>query len=174
MSLKEKIRQRQLKAGIVSATSCVVPKKQEPSLPLGERISKIVETIKLADYDHFRIAEELNDILCEDKISRSELSKKLHKTQGWITKKLALLSAPQEDQDKIKKGELAATNYYKSSIGLAKKLTLTRKQADEIARLFRDISIKFGLNIELSKKPTKAEVMAAFSRVKDIRRAVLK
>jgi hypothetical protein len=173
LSLKEKIRQRRLKAGIVPGSAHDTHKKHEPTLPLGERINKIAETIKLAKYNHLEIAEELNSILSDGKFSQIDLANKLQKTQGWISGKIALLSADPEVQNKIKKGELAASTYYKSSIGHAKKLTITRKQANGLARDLRDIAAKYGINILLSKKPTKAEVLTVFSRSKDIKRAVL-
>jgi len=173
-SLADKIAKRRQQAGVGSTTVPESHKKQTHSLPIGERINQIIDTLKLVDYDQFRVAEELYGILTDSNISRLELSKKIGKTQGWISKKLALFSAPDDIQHKIKKGELAATSYYNTTAERVKKITISRSQAVAVAKLFGDIAIKHGLVIELSKKPTKTEILAAFSRVKDIRGVVLK
>jgi len=173
-SLADRIKQRRQQSGVTPALPTELQKKQTQSLPLGERINKILETLKLRNYDQVALAEELRNILSDNKISCIDLAKKINKSQSWVSKRLAILSAPVEIQHKIRSGELAVNGYYESSAERVKKFTMLRKQAIDHAKLFRDIGIKFGLNIELSQKPSNKEINAAFARIKEIRSAILK
>jgi len=173
-SLADKIQKRRQQAGVGPATVPESHKKNTQSLPLSERIEKLVDRIKNIGYEPIVLAEELNDILTNSKLTQIELAKRIGVTQGWISKNLSLLTASSDIQDKIKKGELAATSYYNTTAERIKKITISRSQAVAIAKLFGDIATKHGLVIELSKKPTKTEILAALARVKDIKRAVLK
>lgn len=173
-SLADKIQKRRQQAGVGPATAPEAHKKNTQSLPLNERIEKIVASIKDGGYDPIVLAEELNNILTDSKLTQIQLAKKLGVTQGWISKNLSLLNASSGIQEKIKKGELAATSYYNTTAESVKKITISRSQAVAIAKLFGEIAIKHGIVIELSKKPTKTEILAALSRVKDIKRAVLR
>ena len=147
-NLADRIKKRREAAGITSPAARV----ESAGLPLQERIDKLAEVIKFIGYDRLLVAEELSGILSENSISRMQLSKRLNRTQGWISRKLALLTAPGER---------------------SKKITISRSQAVEVAKTFRDIGIKYGIYIELSQKPTKAEILAAINRAKAIKSAVL-
>jgi len=148
-SLADRIKKRREGVGITAPAARV----ETAGLSLQERIDKLAEAIKFIGYDRFAVAEELNSILSDKDITQIRLAKQLSRTQGWISTKLALLTVPGER---------------------SKKIAITRSQAVEIAKTLRDIGIKYGLNIELSQKPTKAEIISALNRAKAIKSAVLK
>lgn len=171
-NLADKIRQRRQQAGITSPAAPDTAKKQASTLPLPERIDKIIQTLNLRNCDQIEVAEELEGILAN--ISQIELAKRIGKTQGWISQKIALLTAPDDMREKIRRGELSPSRYYRSVAERDKKLLIPRKQAIEIAKAFRDMGIKYGLAIELSPKPTNKEIITAFHRAQSVKKAVLK
>lgn len=160
---------------------------------LNLRLSQVIENIQREDYNPFDLANEFARFINENGLSQSQLAKKLHVTQGWVSKKLSLLSAPEEIQEQIQRGELAESNYYnhrdetppkkshrpeasgQPAKERVKTIPVPRSQVVEMAKLIRDCTIKYGLaEAELSKNPTKAELLALLTRIKDIKGAILK
>jgi len=148
-SLAEAIRKRRQEAGLIPPGGRV----ETAGLSLDERIHNLTETIKYMRYDRMAVAEELSSILSDNKITQTQLAKRLGRTQGWISTKLALLIAPGERGTKV---------------------TIPRSQAVEVVRLMRDNGRQHGISIELSKKPTNKEIFAAFKRAKNVTAALLK
>jgi ParB/RepB/Spo0J family partition protein len=160
------------------------------------RLSQVAENIQREDYDPFELANEFARFINDDGMTQSQLSKKLGVTQGWISKKLSILSAPKDVQEKIQRGELAEFVYYnqkdveatpqkktkgkdagepQETAERVKTISVPRNQVIEVAKLIRDVTIKYGLSeVELSKKPTKSELLAVLSRIKDVKGAILK
>lgn len=171
-NLADRIKQRRQQAGVTTPAQAQ-PERKASTLPAGEHVAKIKELIKRNEYDPFRLADELAILIQGHGLSQVELAKKLSVTQGWISKRLSLLKATAEEREKIKKGELKVTDFYASIADRSTKITIARSQAVEIAKLFRDIAVAYGLHIELSKKPTQKEITAALARVRDIRKSVL-
>lgn len=158
------------------------------------RLSQVVENIQREDYNPFDLANEFARFINKNGLTQSQLARTLGVTQGWISKKLSLLSAPHDIQEKIQRGELAESLYYNHKDDAPQKkgqqvddgekqqitervktIPVPRSQVIEVAKLIRDVTVKYGLpEVELSKKPTKTELLAVLSRIKDIKGLILR
>lgn len=178
-SLAEKIKRRRQEAaeGLKPGAAAANKRHEKPAAPR--------ENIQREVHGPLDLANEYARLINENGLTQIQLAKKLGVSQGWISKKLSLLTAPQDIQDKIQRGEIAETVLYNDKDGAqdsgeasterVKTITVPRGQILEVAKLIRDVTVKYGLpEVELSKKPTKAELLAVLSRIKDIKGLILR
>jgi ParB/RepB/Spo0J family partition protein len=153
------------------------------------RMSQLAENIHRDEYEPMELADEFESLIKENGWTQDELAAKVHVSKSWISKKLSLLKAPQEVQDRIRSGELAETEYFnnkeavKAEIATAREkpesspksekaltLAIPFSNAIELASLVVALAKRNGLNeIELSPEPTKKELLAILARADDVK-----
>lgn len=150
------------------------------------RLAQLAENIQRVQYEPLELAAEFASLMNDNQWTQAELAERVGVKQGWVSKKLSLLSAPAAVQTLIANGELAETDYYNNKDGVlagvagdgasparAKTVAVPLQDVVEIAKLFRELATLHQLNeIELGAVPKKKELLAIMSRVKDIKRAV--
>lgn len=153
------------------------------------KLSQISENVHRDSYEPFDLAEEFASLMQDNQWTQNQLAEKVGVSQGLVSKKLSLLSAPAEIQEKIRSGEIAERDWYQSrkavitgkkksteiveKIPAEKTLTIPRAVAVDLATLLNQIAFKNGLpEIVLSTKPTKTELTEALSRVRDFKNMI--
>ena len=174
----------------------IIPSKQSAT---ELRLSQLSENIQRDEYEPMELAEEFEALINENDWTHEQLAEHVHVSRSWVTRKLSLLKAPDEVQEKIRSGELAETEYFnnkdavsaevknekqkeKGSVATPREkpegeenkkpatLAIPFTDAVRIAKLFQRLAEKHGLNpIEVSNEPSKKELIAVLGRIIDIK-----
>jgi ParB/RepB/Spo0J family partition protein len=144
-------------------------------------LAQLSENIQREDYRPLDIARRLQTLLDTHQWSAATLALKLSITKSWISKRLSLLDAPPQVQQAIENGKLSETDYYnhkqRYQNGLAEtdpslqgrgpgRTAMVRLPLGTVVVLARLMNATFAQKrltpVELSRRPTKKELLAIF------------
>ena len=152
------------------------------------RMSQLAENIHRDEYEPMELADEFESLIKENGWTQDELAAKVGVSKSWISKKLSLLKAPLEVQERIRNGELAETEYFNNKEAVKAEVATAREKPEsshksdkgatvaipfhnaiELADLIIALIRRAGLNeTELSHPPTKKELLTILARVHEV------
>jgi len=175
-----------LKRETIAARICEVP-DDEAAI----RLLQFSENIHRDDYEPLDLARELAALKTAHGWTLDELADRLHRSKGWVSKKLSLLEAPAAIQAAIAAGELAETAYFNHKAEVLSHLaerkglhggadlrtpmvTIPVETARRLAALLQTLAERHGANpITLDHRPTKKALVAILTtRTPEIGRLV--
>ena len=155
------------------------------------RLLQFSENIHRDDYEPLDLARELAALKTAHAWTLDELADRLHRSKGWVSKKLSLLEAPAAIQAAIASGELAETEYFNHKTEVLSHLaerkglhggadlrtpmvTIPVETARRLAALLQTLAERHGANpITLDHRPTKKALVAILTtRTSEIGRLV--
>lgn len=155
------------------------------------RLLQLSENIHRDDYEPLDLARELAVLKTTHDWTLDELADRLHRSKGWVSKKLSLLEAPAAIQAAIASGELAETAYFNHKAEVLSHLaerkglhggadlrtpmvTIPVETARRLAALLQTLAERHGANpITLDQRPTKKALVAILTtRTPEIGRLV--
>lgn len=176
-----------LKRETIAARICEVPDEEEAI-----RLLQLSENIHRDDYEPLDLARELAALKTARGWTLDDLADRLHRSKGWVSKKLSLVEAPAEVQAAIAAGELAETEYFNHKAKVLSQLaerkgrpqggadlrtpmvTIPIETARRLAALLQTLAKRHGANpITLDQRPTKKALVAILTtRTPEIGRLV--
>ena len=76
------------------------------------RLVQLTENLQREEYEPLELAREFAAMKIDFGWVNREIAEHLHISESWVSKRLALLDAPQEIQDLIERGELSESEYH--------------------------------------------------------------
>lgn len=154
------------------------------------RLLQLSENVQREDYEPLELAREMADMKAAYGWKNVTIAQQLHCSEGWVSKKLSLLDAPLEVQERIAAGDLSETEYFNNKTMVVAKvqqvvagaklkgadvrtpmLSVSVDTAKDIAKLLQKIATVHGANpVEIGRDAKKKDLLAILQRTKELTR----